>query len=159
VRDLLIRIVLGSPCLGIAVWMMLQPGDANMNMLMVFPCLLAFALIVVPSSTTVAASAWGALFLPQKDAAPRPATRRAEELRFEQKFDAALVEYENLTRQFPRDLDLWNACFEIAWVRLADPALAEELLEKALPEMTDPPIERRLRHLYRIQKRRFEDTA
>jgi hypothetical protein len=44
-------------------------------------------------------------------------------------------------------------------VELKDAALATELLDRAVLLMPDPITERRLKHLYRIQRRRFEDAA
>lgn len=157
-RDLLIRIALGSPCLGIAAWFMMQPGNPYMNMLGVFPCLAAFAVIVTPSSTTVAASVFREFFMPDREAQEKPDTKRAETLRFHHKYGEALIEYERLLQRFPGDLKLWNACFELAWVHLRDVEEASDLLQRGLA--TADPVDRdRLRHLFRVQQRRYAERG
>jgi len=159
VHDLLIRIALGSPCLGIAVWMMLQPsGNLWINMLGVFPCLTAFGLIITPSSTSVAAAAFTHLFMPDHDAQEKPDTKRADTLRFNRKYDEALVEYERLLQRFPDDLKLWNTTFEIAWVHLRDASTASEILKRALTH-PDPDRRSKLKHLETVHRRRYADIT
>jgi hypothetical protein len=157
-HDLLIRLALGSPCLGIAVWMMLQPS-ANLwiNMLGVFPCLTAFGLIVTPSSTTVAASVFREFFMPDREAQEKPGTRRAEVHRFHNRYGKALFEYEMLLERFPDDLKLWNAAFELSWVHLRDPETAEQLLQRAITRSINPERAAKIEHLAAVQRRRYED--
>ena len=90
-RDLLIRLALGLPCLGLAFWMVQREPDPYIGMLGSFPCLLACALIIYPSSTTVAANAWASLFLPDKNARPRPEVDHAQQLRFHSRFEESLA--------------------------------------------------------------------
>ena len=158
-HDLLIRIALGSPCLGIAVWMMLQPsGNLWINMLGVFPCLIAFSIIIAPSSTSVAASVFKVLFMPERDAQERPDTRRADRLRFNGQYDEALIEYERILQRFPDDLKLWNSTFEIVWIHLRDATIANEILNRALAH-PDPERRLKLKHLESVHRRRYVDTA
>ena len=157
-RDLLIRIALGSPCLGIAVWFMIQPSwNLWVNMLGVFPCLVAFGVIVTPSWTSVVASVFREFFMPEREAQEKPDSKRAETLRFNDKYGESLIEYERLLQRFPDDLQLWNAVFELAWVHLGSAETASELLARARSTGTHPDRMERIQHLETTHRRRYLD--
>lgn len=158
-RDLLIRLALGSPCLLIAVWFFRDGNDPQMSMLIVFPCLLAYGLIIFPATTTMAADAWTSLFLPNRESAPRPELKHALELRVAGKPELALLEYERLAEKFPTDPKLWNACFEIAWIELNDPDRAADCHAQALIWNGDPDLRKRISHFYQMQERRHAESG
>ena len=105
------------------------------------------------------ARAWASLFLPQEDARPRPVVSLAQKLRFNRRFDESLVEYEHLLREFPQDLELWTACFEIAWVDLHDRELAVEFHRKSLRATCDAEQWKKLNHRYLVQAHRHPDAG
>lgn len=156
-RDLLIRLALGSPCIFIALWQFRGTADRQIALLCTFPCLAAFALIIFPSATTVAAGPWAALFFPQREAAPSPELRRARTLCYNGDFEGALVEYECLLARFPRDLDLWSSCFELLLLKLDDLDQARRMLETARRNSVDMEFNRRLDHLFGVQVRRMQE--
>lgn len=156
-RDLVIRIVLGSPCLGLAGWFMCADANPYIGLWGALPCFLAFGLIVFPSSTAAAGRLVSQIVMPEQEAAPRPHTSRAEALRFHGEPVEALVEYRRVLRDFPHELRIWHACFEIAWTELQDREIAAELHRLALRATDHPDQWKRLDHLYLLQARRHPD--
>ncbi|RKX41028.1 MAG: hypothetical protein DRP64_11810 [Verrucomicrobia bacterium] len=158
-RDLIIRLCLGSPCLAIAFWFYRGDSDPQVATLAVFPCLLAFALIVFPSFTSIVGDFWSSIYAPREDAAPRPHLKQAETLRFHNDHEAALVAYERILEEFPHDLGLWSACFEIAWTGLEDRERAAELHRASLQATDTPEAWRTLNHHYLTQALRHPDAV
>ena len=158
-RDLLIRLALGLPCLALGFWLVQREPDPYLGIFGALPCLFAFGRILYPSSTTVAARTWGSFFLPQEDARPSPAVSRAQQLRVHERFEESLAEYERLLLEFPQDLDLWAACFEIAWVDLHDRELAVELHRRSLRATCDAEQWKKLNYRYLVHAHRHPEAG
>lgn len=157
-RDLLIRSILGFPCLIIAYWLFQRAGGGYMGMLSVFPCMAAFALIIFPSLTTSMASVWQGIYMPERSEKPKPYITRALTLRSHHLPLEAMAEYEDQITIHPEDQQLWTAALEIAWLDLEDRDLAASLHRRALRATRGPEAWRRIHQLHLHHAERHPDA-
>jgi hypothetical protein len=149
------RLLIAVP-VALLAWWLFARGGAGLALLGLV-CTVAVGFILGPGIAGLIAEPAGGLFFPQRPARPAPRRSIAEARRARGDYDAAIAAFEEVTDEFPEDVESWIAMVEIAFTHMCDGSRGDALARRALLTLRDDTHRRQLLHVHRVQRRRLTD--
>jgi hypothetical protein len=150
-NDLKIRSAIALIPLGATVWLAFDAEGPYMAVFISFPGLMAVALVMLPSLTSVLGEGLNDFLFPQSwNNLPKAPLSNVYLLQINNQWDEAETSLIELGKQFPYDMEVWGNLFRLTWVKLGDQDRARASHKIALQCTTDPKLPENINHLYTI---------
>jgi tetratricopeptide (TPR) repeat protein len=144
-----------SPIFIIGYFLVAKAGIAGI--ILGFPLFLFGSCIIAFPMADVFSVSYSSLLWSHQEQGPQPLYGIAESYVKQDLYELALLEYEQVVKEFPDEVKPFIDMIDIAVVRMNDPVLAKEIYEKGISALKDKEKHKELKRMYEAILTRIEN--